>query len=123
MKQEETYTRHKRSLVTIQLCKDKKYLSVDLDTWRDGYFDLPQEATDRIKSIIRSYGLIESSSNHKGFYIPKVPVDLAEELAQRIAQVAVLYRNCCEYSEWLSLTGRRAPLFGWIDRKGRRLKN
>lgn len=122
MKQIETYaTHHTRALVTIE--RRKKYSTVDLDTWRDGYFTLPARGRDEIRSIIQTYGVTRYFSNHKGFHIPKVPNDVAEDLAQRIAEVAEGYRSCCNHSEWLTLTGRRAPLVGWIDRKGRRLRN
>jgi hypothetical protein len=106
-----------RCLITIQ--PRQKYATIDVDTWRDGYFSFPKEAIQQMRALAKSYGFTIPYSNPRGFWIRDVPIEIVADLAQRIAEIAAHHRNCSEHAEWKTLTGDRAPLVAWIDRYGR----
>ncbi|GAC1670693.1 MAG: hypothetical protein NVS9B9_29180 [Ktedonobacteraceae bacterium] len=116
--QNQTMRRYRRPLVEIQ--PNRRYVWLDLDTFRDGSYDIGKEGQEQINKLLASHG-IQQKCSKGGIYV-KVPKEIAPDLALEMARIAHWYGTaCCDHAARAKVKGNRAPLVGWIDSKGRPL--
>jgi len=92
-----TITARLGQLIHVDKTKGSRYGAIDVDMLRDGSWWLPAGGEAAIHNLMQEYGVSKYELGSRTLLAWRVPVQVLDELASRLAEILSLFR--CDHAE------------------------
>ena len=77
----------------IRVESRKVYGTIDVDTWRDGHWDLPAPFREQLCGLMVRFKVFPYDISKSGLNAHRVPLEIIHEVARGVAEILAPFRS------------------------------